>query len=65
MLKGETEVILFLFCSVNKINKGIYIKLSFNENVLQKHFDLDLDLSYFILNYRKIILLKFIFHSKL
>ena len=31
MLKGETEVILFLFCPVNKTNQGFYIKLSLNE----------------------------------
>ena len=38
MLKGETEVILFLFCCVNKTNEGFYIKLSFNENVSAKAF---------------------------
>ena len=38
MLKGETEVILFLFCSVNKTNECFYIKLSFNENVFVEAF---------------------------
>ena len=38
MLKGETEVILFLFCSVNKTNKGFYINLSFNENFFAEAF---------------------------
>ena len=64
MLKGETGVILFLFCSVNKLNKGIYIKLSFSENFLLKHFALDLDLSYFILNYTKDYLIEIYFSFK-
>ena len=38
MLKGETEVILFLFCSVNTTNEGFYIKLSLNENFFAKPF---------------------------
>ena len=63
MLKGETEVILFLFCCVNKTNEGFYIKLSFNEMFLQKHFNLDL--SYFILSYQKIYLNKILFSFKI
>ena len=38
MLKGETEVILFPFCSENKTDEGFYIKLSFNEHFFAEAF---------------------------
>ena len=38
MLKGETEVTLFPFCSENKTDEGFYIKLSFNEHFFAEAF---------------------------